>query len=259
MSSFLKNLTARALGSAERVMPRHKSIFEPVKPGLPSLAANTGDASTGQSEIADAPVTATPQQTGARLPIQTGPTPVGERNPENMLATITPQPERAQSRHQENAADSSAAKLPAESIRPPEQRRTRSEPMVPIDQSVESIRAVLPVSPQNAHAVTPLVQTRREAGPVEPPRMLRPIRESAEVAFVRQERSPRSTAPESQLSDPHFAEENSPVVGPIVRIHIDRIDVRATSPAPAATANRPPGAGPRVTLENYLKTRSSGT
>jgi len=49
----------------------------------------------------------------------------------------------------------------------------------------------------------------------------------------------------------------SPVAEPTIRVTIGRIEVRATAPAPPPVpAARP--AGPRLTLEEYLRRRSEG-
>ena len=59
-------------------------------------------------------------------------------------------------------------------------------------------------------------------------------------------------------AQPAVPPEAEPPMGPVIRVHIERIEVRAV-PAPAAAPDRPlPAPRPRLSLDEYLRQRNEG-
>lgn len=123
---------------------------------------------------------------------------------------------------------------------------------------VENPSATLPNrAPLAPEAVLPPAADPASKRPQDIPEKL-PAREDQPALAAPSVIRPRPKEPEAP-APPLRAPEADATAGPIIRVTIGRVEVRATAPAaPAASRPAPPPRRPALSLDNYLQQRNGG-
>ena len=263
MSDFLSRVLARSQGQAPVLQRRRASLFEP----QPAVAQVESPASRPASPqpAPSAPLSREPAAVMERAPIQ--PFPVAVRAPAELDATPVSRSESpVRSREQpREPAEERGTVLVEVGLGPPIAAPV-ARPMAPSFEASVAPPVVTPGAPlarpsAPAPAVTPPV--RRRAGVPRPGSETIPRAGSEAVAPA-----PRPTVvtplPRPPLSSargltrrPAAPVMTSAPPAPAIQVTIGRIEVRAVQ-SPSAPARRQGPAGPRLSLEEYLKSRAGG-
>lgn len=247
MSEFLGRLLARTRDEADVIRPRLPGRFEPVRTEGTLEAVETADAH--------------PQESPPAVPIprrrQVAEEPVEERRPvhrgrltDEPRMAEEPSPRRPSAAPRATYAERTASHRvppPRETVRQPESQ-SRSEPALPEPKPTRRVASTRsPVIPDPVR-VRDDNDVRRVSE--EPPPTPHPIaRPNAEPTRV----EPASVRPRLPQNESRDVDDE-----PVIRIHIGRIDVRATHEAPPTPA-RPARPEPkRLTLEEYARERGRG-
>jgi len=273
MSDFLSRVLARSQGQAPVLQRRRASLFEP----QPAVAQVEAPASrpTSPQPAPSAPLSREPAAVMERAPIQ--PFPVAVRAPAELDATPVSRSESpVRSREQpREPAEERGTVLVEVGLGPPVAAPV-ARPMAPSFEASVAPPVVTPGAPlarpsAPAPAVTPPV--RRRAGVPRPGSETIPRAGSEAVAPAPIEapalvEAPRPTVvtplPRPTLSSargltrrPAAPVMTSAPPAPAIQVTIGRIEVRAVQ-SPSAPARRQGPAGPRLSLEEYLKSRAGG-
>jgi hypothetical protein len=266
VSNFLTRLATRALGGLPQVRPRLPSLFE----AAPPLVDARGGLDEKVAELA-------PEPSASSL----------SARPLVPVPPVPPRRERSRLEREEPPGRGSPTVLqrlhPLTSFtegqdKRAESPRVREGPRLRVGPSLAGRTEAPPAldgpasdaAPRAASGPDPSVfETEPRSVPARPMITPAPPREEGEQLPI----SPaRATAP-LRRQDPLWPEDRLAPLGiraegprrgvgrsaaePVVRVTIGRIEVRATAPAPPpAPAARP--AGPRLSLEEYLRRRNEG-
>jgi len=278
---FLSHLAARVFGSGPAVQPRIPSLFEP-EPGMP---LRSEPESRGLREV-EQEVLVTPRSETARVaapppaempaPAQTAPAPPAydlrpARAMKPRFFTVEPETQETRETAARRVAPRTEVAVETESQAPvPEHRAARRE-IHPANPAVEMPRPALrPVTlqpsrePEEQHLV-------REAPPQRSSIRARTETVTADGFHAVHERIPgtpqppvpvtASLAPRSEtpaaLRNPLSADDPAPHDAPSIQVTIGRLIVEAVMPSATALPPAPRAAGPRLSLEDYLRQRRS--
>ena len=283
MSDFLSNLISRTMTPAGTMQPRLEPMFAPPQLLVAETAWQRGaDELSGDDLLWQEAEVERPARTPAPLPA-----PGLERMQEawngedhaggiharqNLMPPTVPRAMLTPARNQTTAQSSIDAVAAAA-------RNLLSPPVSPQALKVSA-------SPSPAPTVVDTPHDRNRLAEVQPERAAQPVSAAVKAAPIealniigplasQRERNAAATripAAKSSLAplplssflernSPPVAEENSsppPQPGPIIRVNIGRIEVRAVTPPEPATRAQRPIPSPRLSLEEYLKQRQGG-
>jgi len=290
-TDFFSHLLDRALEQAPVLQRRRPSLFEPtdaagVSPALMGKAGGYGEeeptAEMELWEVRDAPAfqptTAMPRRAAARsvmpIPESTGLDSVRAEEP---MRPVTPTGSEAR---QESRRETTPPSRPAQAT--PQSVRVVASSVVEtiVEKEVEKPwPAIRSAHPSEGRTITPVVVAPLSPSPVRPvvvptsrrdqpsetratPREVSRKREMEAASARPAQAAAPSSAPLPHLPFPVVRSPSVPVreappPAPTIQVTIGRIEVRATPPA-AAPARAARSATPRLSLEDYLRSRSGG-
>ena len=237
MADFLTRLASRALEQAPVVRPRTPSLFEPPAGGMEN---------------------ASPSELEATATIPT-PTQIHE-------SQASPAAPRQSEVLQRKEAGSSPATIAANAI--PTRQRVAAQPAKAPPQASEVASPPKPTAAQTAPSLTEASLPAPPAPPIESTRAVLsgPPATRTDLSAVRPLVSspPDSIEPTGTMVNPPSAIRPPPGTsdeGPVIRVSIGRIDVRAVPPPVTASVTPRPKPAPRtalVSLDDYLRRGTKG-
>lgn len=246
MSDYLHQLVARAQGLPGSLRPRPRSVYE-------TSAWQVFASASAAESAAPLPVPSTPPAPSAAA----HPAPANRRRTAPPPAPVSVAP-----------AGGRTASNPALSHRSGEEALTtapapaRTQPFAPASlgpQRAELLPASRPSTPADMAPPSPAPQ-RASPDPTSTP-----SRTAAEAVF-KLETAPAfaaqaAHAPQLLVSPASALQgtERGPAQAPTVRVSIGRVELRAEFRAPPAPARPVARTAPRLSLEDYMRTRAEGT
>ena len=262
MNAALDRLLARATGrEASRLRPRQPSLFEP-EPAGPGASETWAESWT-------APDGAEPQQPGPppsqpEAETATEPLPVRDDAPARLVAPELPPapatPASAQptlARRTEGEAVSSRL-VPEPPRNTPATARRAANAANEGEPPLRGAERVGTADPQ-AEPITPPPPRMEPRAPDAPSRRERPPRRP-EPVLSHSILNPAGPAPAAPAAARRPRPAAAPVAEPEIRIHIGRLEVRATPAAPATgpvRPERPERSRPEKSLSDYLRKRGT--
>ena len=232
MSDYLHNLVARTLGQAPLVQPRLASRFETAQAGgEPDLALLDVEHRPAHPPVLHPPDTDSKEpDTPHRLAVPPGAEPTRAATDLDIAPATTSAPPPS------NSAIELARGQPA--------------PLVPVA-AQEVTLVVQPVAPPILPSAPALMASEAQDNPREHWPAVERIRPSA--GWVEPLAAPSAAAPAPTRRQPAV----DPPPAPTIRVTIGRVEVRAVLPPPAP-ARTPAPATPKLSLDEYLRSRNGG-
>jgi hypothetical protein len=259
MSDFLSNLVERSLSTTATVRPQLPSIFEPpsINGGAFFHSSETPELPTVEQQNQDPANRVSRLQSVLRI---TTPASVTQ-----FVATlskaglISPESAELPSASQQIRT---GADLPEKSMAASSSRGATADEANKHEKNAAALRSPLPAehtaSPSTANKPAPHDSTknrRRELGTKKIIEMIAPERDPhRELIQVRDVHAVSRQAPSPRLIAPARQQKNAPVP-PAINVTIGRVEVRAVPPVRESPR---PKAPPVLSLEDYLRQRSSG-